>query len=224
MLRDSVRRWVGDRVLPDIAEWFEEAELPSRELAKELGDLGLLGMHLEGYGCAGASSTAYGVACRELEYGDSGHPLARLRAGLAGDVPDLEVRLGGAEGGVAAADGGGRRDRLLRADRARLRLGPGEHAHDAPSATATTGSSTARRCGSPTAASPTSRSCGPRPRRRRARLRRPDRHQGLHGERHPPQAVAAGVRDVRALARGRPAARPTRCCPRSRACAGRCRA
>jgi glutaryl-CoA dehydrogenase len=84
MLRDTVRRWVGDRVMPDIAAWFEAGELPSRELAKELGDLGLLGMHLEGYGCAGASSTAYGVACRELEYGDSGvRSLVSVQGSLA---------------------------------------------------------------------------------------------------------------------------------------------
>ncbi len=84
MLRDSVRRWVSDRVLPNIGEWFETGELPSRELAKELGDLGLLGMHLEGYGCAGASSTAYGVACRELEYGDSGiRSLVSVQGSLA---------------------------------------------------------------------------------------------------------------------------------------------
>src|SRR5688500_13063666 len=72
MLRDSVRGWVADRVLPNISQWFNEGTLPARELAKELGDLNLLGMHLEGYGCAGASSTAYGVAVRELEFGDSG--------------------------------------------------------------------------------------------------------------------------------------------------------
>jgi glutaryl-CoA dehydrogenase len=84
MLRDSVRRWVGDRVLPNVGEWFEAGELPSRELAKELGDLGLLGMHLEGYGCAGASATAYGVACRELEYGDSGiRSLVSVQGSLA---------------------------------------------------------------------------------------------------------------------------------------------
>ena len=83
MLRDSVRRWVGDRVLPDIAAWFEEGIIP-RELAKELGDLGLLGMHLEGYGCAGASATAYGVACRELEAGDSGvRSLVSVQGSLA---------------------------------------------------------------------------------------------------------------------------------------------
>ena len=84
MLRDTVRRWVSDRVLPEIASWFDDASIPSRELAKELGDLGLLGMHLEGYGCAGASSTAYGVAVRELEYGDSGiRSLVSVQGSLA---------------------------------------------------------------------------------------------------------------------------------------------
>ena len=83
MVRDTVRRWVGDRVLPNIEEWFLGDTLP-KELAKELGDLGLLGMHLEGYGCAGASSTAYGVACRELEYGDSGiRSLVSVQGSLA---------------------------------------------------------------------------------------------------------------------------------------------
>jgi glutaryl-CoA dehydrogenase len=83
MIRDTVRRWVADRVLPNVGEWFENATLP-RELAKELGDLGLLGMHLEGYGCAGATATAYGVACRELEYGDSGvRSLVSVQGSLA---------------------------------------------------------------------------------------------------------------------------------------------
>jgi glutaryl-CoA dehydrogenase len=83
LIRDTVRRWVSDRVLPDIAAWFEEGTLP-RELASELGRLGLLGMHLEGYGCAGASSTAYGVACRELEAGDSGlRSLVSVQGSLA---------------------------------------------------------------------------------------------------------------------------------------------
>ncbi len=71
LLRDTVRQWVGDQVLPNIAEWFEEGILP-RELAQEVGKLGLLGMHLEGYGCAGASAVDYGIACLELEAGDSG--------------------------------------------------------------------------------------------------------------------------------------------------------
>ena len=71
LLRDTVRQFVGDRVLPNIAEWFEAGILP-RELAVEVGKLGLLGMHLDGYGCAGASAVDYGLTCLELEAGDSG--------------------------------------------------------------------------------------------------------------------------------------------------------
>jgi glutaryl-CoA dehydrogenase len=70
-VRDAVRSFVRDRVLPGIADWFEAGAFP-REVATELGDLGLLGMHLEGYGCAGASAVQYGLACLELEAGDSG--------------------------------------------------------------------------------------------------------------------------------------------------------
>ncbi|HEX2374711.1 MAG TPA: acyl-CoA dehydrogenase family protein [Actinomycetota bacterium] len=71
LIRDTTRSFVGDRVLPEVAGWFERGELP-RELAKELGDLGLLGMHLDGYGCAGTNAVSYGLACLELEAGDSG--------------------------------------------------------------------------------------------------------------------------------------------------------
>ncbi len=71
LIRDTVRQFVRDRVLPGIEGWFEEAVFP-RELAPEIGKLGLLGMHLEGYGCLGASATSYGIACLELEAGDSG--------------------------------------------------------------------------------------------------------------------------------------------------------
>jgi glutaryl-CoA dehydrogenase len=72
LIRDTVQGFVADRVLPYVADWFEEAHLPARELAPALGSLGLLGMHLSGYGCAGLDAVAYGVACRELEAGDSG--------------------------------------------------------------------------------------------------------------------------------------------------------
>ncbi|GAA3115617.1 hypothetical protein GCM10020001_038810 [Nonomuraea salmonea] len=72
LIRDTVRSFVADRVLPHVGDWFEEAVFPARELAPELGSLGLLGMHLQGYGCAGTDATSYGVACRELEAGDSG--------------------------------------------------------------------------------------------------------------------------------------------------------
>jgi glutaryl-CoA dehydrogenase len=70
-IRETVRSFGEKRVAPHIAEWFEEGHIP-RELAPELGELGLLGMHLEGYGCAGTSATAYGLACLELEAIDSG--------------------------------------------------------------------------------------------------------------------------------------------------------
>lgn len=68
----TVRRFVDTRLRPNLAEWFEKGELPGRELAKEFGELGLLGMHLEGYGCAGTNAVSYGLACMELEAGDSG--------------------------------------------------------------------------------------------------------------------------------------------------------
>jgi glutaryl-CoA dehydrogenase len=71
MIRDAVRGWVRDRLLPGIEGWFEHGEFP-KEVTTELGDLGLLGMHLSGYGCAGANAVSYGLACMELEAGDSG--------------------------------------------------------------------------------------------------------------------------------------------------------
>jgi glutaryl-CoA dehydrogenase len=71
LIRDTVRDLVTRKVRPQIAEWFEQGLSP-KELAAELGALGLLGMHLKGYGCAGTSAVAYGLACLELEAGDSG--------------------------------------------------------------------------------------------------------------------------------------------------------
>ncbi|MEE9184309.1 MAG: acyl-CoA dehydrogenase family protein, partial [Acidimicrobiia bacterium] len=82
LLRDTVRQFVADRILPDVADWFEAGTLP-KELAKEMGTLGLLGMHLEGYGCAGTSAVQYGLACTELEAGDAG---ARSFASVQGSL------------------------------------------------------------------------------------------------------------------------------------------
>jgi glutaryl-CoA dehydrogenase len=82
-IRDAVRAFVRSRVLPDVADWFEEGRLP-REIVAELGKLGVLGMHLDGYGCAGTSATAYGLACLELEAGDSGiRSLVSVQGSLA---------------------------------------------------------------------------------------------------------------------------------------------
>ena len=71
MIRDTVRDWVRNEISPNISEWFEEGFLP-RSLAKDMGSLGLLGMHLDGYGCAGTSAVEYGLAALELEAGDTG--------------------------------------------------------------------------------------------------------------------------------------------------------
>jgi glutaryl-CoA dehydrogenase len=71
LVRDTVRRFADDRIKPHIADWFEAGTLP-KDLLPEVGKLGLLGMHLQGYGCAGMGAIAYGVACRELEAADSG--------------------------------------------------------------------------------------------------------------------------------------------------------
>jgi glutaryl-CoA dehydrogenase len=82
-IRDTVRAFVRDRVVAQVGDWFEAGTIP-RELARELGRLNVLGMHLEGYGCAGASATAYGLACMELEAGDSGvRSLVSVQGSLA---------------------------------------------------------------------------------------------------------------------------------------------
>lgn len=71
LVRDTVREFVAERVLPEIGEHFEAGTFP-RELIPEIAQLGLLGMHLQGYGAAGLSAVCYGLACQELEFGDSG--------------------------------------------------------------------------------------------------------------------------------------------------------
>jgi glutaryl-CoA dehydrogenase len=83
LVRDTVRDFAVKRVLPSIADWFEAGTLP-KEMAPEVGKLGVLGMHLTGYGCAGMGPIAYGVACRELEAADSGmRSLVSVQGSLA---------------------------------------------------------------------------------------------------------------------------------------------
>jgi glutaryl-CoA dehydrogenase len=71
-MADVVRGYVDSNIKPHVADWFEKGHVPARELIQDFGSLGVLGMHLEGYGCAGTSATAYGLAALELEAGDSG--------------------------------------------------------------------------------------------------------------------------------------------------------
>lgn len=84
-VRGTVRSWAADRVLPYVADWYERGELPGiRELARELGSIGALGMSLTGYGCAGAGAVQYGLACMELEAADSGiRSLVSVQGSLA---------------------------------------------------------------------------------------------------------------------------------------------
>jgi glutaryl-CoA dehydrogenase len=83
LVRDTVRKFATDRIMPYIADWFEAGTLP-KDLVPELGQLGLLGMHLKGYGCAGMGPIAYGVTCREMEAADSGlRSLVSVQGSLA---------------------------------------------------------------------------------------------------------------------------------------------
>jgi glutaryl-CoA dehydrogenase len=93
LIRDTVRAFAADRVLPHVADWFEAGTLP-REIMPELGKLGVLGMHLTGYGCAGAGAIAYGVACRELEACDSG---LRSAASVQGSLSMFPIWRYGSE-------------------------------------------------------------------------------------------------------------------------------
>lgn len=84
-VRDTVRKFCAEHITPHIADWFEAGDLPgARELAKEFGKLGVLGMHLDGYGCGGSSAVHYGLACLELEACDSGiRSLVSVQGSLA---------------------------------------------------------------------------------------------------------------------------------------------
>jgi glutaryl-CoA dehydrogenase len=93
-IRAVVRQVVDDRVRPHVARWYEDGRVPVRDLATEFGKLGLLGMHLRGYGCAGASATAYGLACLELEAGDSG---VRSLVSVQGSLAMYAIRRWGSE-------------------------------------------------------------------------------------------------------------------------------
>ena len=93
-IRDTVAAFAARRLRPHIADWFEAGTFPAREIAPELGKLGLLGMHLEGYGCAGMSATAYGLACQELEAVDSG---VRSMVSVQGSLAMTAIHMFGSE-------------------------------------------------------------------------------------------------------------------------------
>ena len=91
--RDRVRSFVEARIAPEVEGWFEHGHFP-RELIREFGTLGVLGMHLEGYGCPGRSAVEYGLACLELEAGDSG---LRTIVSVQGSLAMTSIRHWGSE-------------------------------------------------------------------------------------------------------------------------------
>ncbi|WP_329549885.1 acyl-CoA dehydrogenase family protein [Streptomyces sp. NBC_01356] len=93
-IRRTVRT-MGERELrPHLAEWFERGAIPARDLARRLGEIGVLGMHLEGYGCAGTNAVSYGLACLELEAVDSG---LRSLVSVQGSLAMYAIRAYGSE-------------------------------------------------------------------------------------------------------------------------------
>ncbi len=210
-IRDAVRAFVADRVVPHVGDWFEQATVPA-ELAPELGRLGVLGMHLTGYGCAGASATAYGLACMELEAGDSG---VRSLVSVQGSLAMFAIWRYGSEAqkqrwlprmaageaigcfGLTEPDAGSDpgRDAHARAPR-RRRLDPARREDVDHQRVARR---RRRRVGAD--------------RRGRARVPRRARHARLHHPGHPPQALAARLDHLRAAA-GRRAPARRRAAPR----------
>ena len=138
LVRQTARRFADERVLPVIRRCFRDARFP-RELIPEMGRLGFLGANLEGYGCAGMNNVEYGLIMQELERGDSGIRSFVSVQGALVMYPILHFWVGGAEAALAAAAAERRSDRLLRTDRAGLRLQSRGHADHGAAATATTG-------------------------------------------------------------------------------------
>ena len=211
-IRDTVRTYLDREVRPHVAEWFEAGELPARELAAGLGGLGVLGMHLHGYGCAGTSAVAYGLACLELEAVDSG---IRSLVSVQGSLAMYAIHAYGSEDQrqewlprMAAGDG----DRLLRADRAGLRLEPGRDAHDRQAGRGRLGAGRHQDVDHQRRGGRRRRRVGTH-RRRDPRLRGPHRHPRVHRQPGQAQAVPARVGDQRARAGVRPAAGIGACSP-----------
>jgi glutaryl-CoA dehydrogenase len=155
----TVRAMLDDHVRPHIGRWFLDGALPVRELTRQFGQLGLLGMHLEGYDCPGATATMYGLACRELEAVDSG---VRSLVSVQGSLAMYAIHRWGTEQhkqqwlpGMAAGEligCFGLTEPDAGSDPAAMRTVARRDGDDWVS--------TAPRCGSPTRRSPTSRWCG----------------------------------------------------------------
>ena len=162
-VRDTVRTWVDENLHSRHRRGVHRGPVPQAADSRH-GRAGAVrrqparGIRLRGAQQRGLRPHHAGAGAGRL-----GHPLVRLGAGRAGDVPDLRLRLRRAEAALAAPARLGPGDRLLRPDRAGLRLESRRHDHHRARRPRTAGCSTAPRCGSPTAPRPRSRSSGPRP-------------------------------------------------------------
>ena len=206
-VRQAVRAFVSAEVQPHVAGWFEEGAIDDvRGLAKKLGGLGLLGMHLDGYGCAGMSATQYGLACLELEACDSG---LRSFVSVQGSLAMFAIWRYGSEeqknewlprmaGGEAIGCFG-----LTEPDHG---SDPGGHAHARPQRRHGLGPGRAQDVDHQRLGRRRGRRVGA-DRRRHPRLRGAHGHAGLLGARDQAQDVAARLGDQRARPRRRPAAR-----------------
>ena len=159
LLRNTVRTYVENEITPHVGDWWDQGIIPHEQLARDFGELGMLGMHLEGYGCAGTSATAYGLASVELEAGDSG---IRSFVSVQGSLAMFPIWKFGSEeqkqtwlpqmakGEVIGVSGSPRPTRVP----IRAQCVP------TPNVMVLTGSSTGPRCGSPTDRSPRLQSSG----------------------------------------------------------------
>ena len=130
-IQATVREFVDQRVKPFVADWYERGDI-DLGIVKEAGSLGLLGMHLEGYGCAGTNAVSYGLACLELEAGDSG---VRSLVSVQGSLAMFAIWRWGSEEQKQAwlpDMAAGEKIGCFGSDRSRLRLQPGRHAHGRP--------------------------------------------------------------------------------------------
>ena len=205
MIRDAVRDWVEDEFLPLITEHYRAGTFPV-ELVPELGELGVFGATLQGYGCAGLSNVAYGLIMQELERGDSGLRSFGVGAERARHVPDLRLSAPRRRRTRwLPGDGERRGDRLLRPHRARLRLRSRRHddaRRDAPGDGCVL-NGTKMWITNGTIADVAVVWAKDR-RRRDPRLPGRERDAGLQHARHPRQVLAARLDHLRAALRGLP--------------------
>ena len=207
-VRDTVRAFARAELAPHIAEWYDAGTLPAEELTKKFADLGLFGMHLEGYGCAGTSATAYGIACRELEAVDTGlRSFVSVQGSLAmyslyrwGSEEQKQTWLPRMAAGEAIGCFG-----LTEPDAG---SDPGLDAHPGPPGRRRLGDQRRQDVDHQRHARPRRRGLGA-DRRGDPGLRGPHRHPRLLRHQDPAQALDARLGHRGAVPRRRPAARPT---------------